>query len=122
MRGSKLGNSYEKNTIKQEFNVREKRATYRKTIANKSRQKRRFVSNKNRYEYNLDRFKKSLYVDFEEKLAEWKGTIPQMNKDYFKNKKFKANKPLTLSSPVKFQLVIRKTIEPARSLGQSLSL
>lgn len=122
VRGSKLGSSYEKNTLKQEFNVRQKRATYRKTIANKSRQQRRVVSSKNRYEYNLSRFKKSLCVDFEEKLTERKGTIPQMNKDYFKNKKFKADKPLKIISSVKFQRVISKTIEPTRSLGNSLSL
>lgn len=122
VRGSKLGSSYEKNTLKQEFNVRQKRATYRKTIANKSRQKRRIVSSKNRYEYNLARFKKSLCVDFEEKLTERKGLIPQMSKDYFKKKKFKANKPLKIISPVKFQRVIPKTIEPTRSLGNSLSL
>ncbi|EOV2563367.1 relaxase/mobilization nuclease domain-containing protein [Enterococcus faecalis] len=122
VRGAKLGSSYEKNTLKQEFNVRERKETYKKIIGNKASHNRRLVSSKNRYEYNLARFKKSLCVEFEEKLTERKGAMPRMNKDYFKTHKFKTDKSITLVSPVKFQRVIPKTIEPTRSLGKSLSL
>ncbi|MCS6719563.1 relaxase/mobilization nuclease domain-containing protein, partial [Proteus mirabilis] len=122
VRGSKLGSSYEKSTLTQEFSAREKRATYKQAISNKTIGKRRFASSKNRYEDNLARFKESMCVDFELKLMERKGAMPRMNKDYFKTHKFKTKKPLPNISPVTFTRVITKAVEPTRSLGKSLSL